>query len=58
VRPSASDRTPGASAGTVRPHAIDILGVPIDDVTYAEALALIEQYIAEGGPHIVTTPNP
>ena len=30
----------------------------VDDVTYDEALALIEGWIAEGGPHVVTTPNP
>jgi N-acetylglucosaminyldiphosphoundecaprenol N-acetyl-beta-D-mannosaminyltransferase len=39
-------------------HSIDILGVRIDDVTYDEALALIERWIAEGGPHAITTPNP
>jgi N-acetylglucosaminyldiphosphoundecaprenol N-acetyl-beta-D-mannosaminyltransferase len=37
---------------------IDILGVRVDDVTYAEALGLVERYIAEGGPHLITTPNP
>ncbi len=45
----------GAPGGT---SAIDILGVRVDDVTYDEALALIERWIAEGGPHVVTTPNP
>ena len=30
----------------------------VDDVTYAETLALVERYIAEGGPHLITTPNP
>ena len=56
----ASGGTP-ASGLAGRPRAIDILGVPIDDVTYDETLALIEQWIAagaEGGPHVITTPNP
>jgi N-acetylglucosaminyldiphosphoundecaprenol N-acetyl-beta-D-mannosaminyltransferase len=44
-------------------RSIDILGTRVDDVTYAEALALIDGWIAEGrrgrgGPHVVTTPNP
>ena len=30
----------------------------VDDVTYAEAVALVDRFIAEGGPHVVTTPNP
>jgi N-acetylglucosaminyldiphosphoundecaprenol N-acetyl-beta-D-mannosaminyltransferase len=37
---------------------IDILGVRVDDVTYNETLALIERWIAEGGHHAITTPNP
>ena len=37
---------------------VDILGVRIDDVTYAEALALLTQAIATRMPHVVTTPNP
>jgi N-acetylglucosaminyldiphosphoundecaprenol N-acetyl-beta-D-mannosaminyltransferase len=41
-----------------RIRSIDVLGVRIDDVTYAEALSLIERWIAEGGPHVITTPNP
>src|SRR5215208_3927269 len=39
-------------------RSIEILGTRIDDVTYDEALALIEGWIVEGGPHVVTTPNP
>ena len=39
-------------------RSIDILGVRVDDVTFDEAVALIERWIAEGGPHAVTTPNP
>ena len=56
MTPGAAGRTPGPATG--RPRAIDILGVPIDDVTYDEALALVERYIADGGPHVITTPNP
>jgi N-acetylglucosaminyldiphosphoundecaprenol N-acetyl-beta-D-mannosaminyltransferase len=39
-------------------RSLHILGTRVDDVTYAETLALIEQYIREGGPHVITTPNP
>jgi N-acetylglucosaminyldiphosphoundecaprenol N-acetyl-beta-D-mannosaminyltransferase len=41
-----------------RPRAVDILGVRIDDVTYAEALALLRQAMVNREPHVVTTPNP
>jgi N-acetylglucosaminyldiphosphoundecaprenol N-acetyl-beta-D-mannosaminyltransferase len=37
---------------------VDVLGVRVDDVTYAEALALLLAAIAERKPSIVTTPNP
>jgi len=39
-------------------RSVNVLGVRVDDVTYAETLALVEQFIAEGGPHVITTPNP
>jgi N-acetylglucosaminyldiphosphoundecaprenol N-acetyl-beta-D-mannosaminyltransferase len=39
-------------------RSVDVLGVRVDDVTYPEALALVERFIADGGSHIVTTPNP
>ena len=39
-------------------RSIDVLGVRVDDVTYDEAVALVDRFIAEGGPHVVTTPNP
>jgi N-acetylglucosaminyldiphosphoundecaprenol N-acetyl-beta-D-mannosaminyltransferase len=39
-------------------RAVDVLGVRIDDVTYAEALALLRQAIVSREPHVVTTPNP
>jgi N-acetylglucosaminyldiphosphoundecaprenol N-acetyl-beta-D-mannosaminyltransferase len=35
-----------------------ILGVRVHDVTLAEALELVEAFIAEGGPHQVCTVNP
>ena len=47
---------PVPSQGAVR--SIDILGVRVDDVTYDEAVRLVERWIAEGGPHPITTPNP
>jgi N-acetylglucosaminyldiphosphoundecaprenol N-acetyl-beta-D-mannosaminyltransferase len=37
---------------------VDILGVRVDDVTYAEALAILRQAIERRVPHVVTTPNP
>src|SRR5229473_25345 len=39
-------------------RSVDILGVRVDDVTYAEALAILRQAIASRVPHVVTTPNP
>jgi N-acetylglucosaminyldiphosphoundecaprenol N-acetyl-beta-D-mannosaminyltransferase len=36
----------------------DILGVRVDDVTYAEALAILGQAVQARAPHVVTTPNP
>ena len=35
-----------------------VLGVRVDDVTYEEALSLIEGFIREGTPHQVVTVNP
>jgi N-acetylglucosaminyldiphosphoundecaprenol N-acetyl-beta-D-mannosaminyltransferase len=37
---------------------VDVLGVRIDDVTYAEALGVLRAAIAARVPHVVTTPNP
>jgi N-acetylglucosaminyldiphosphoundecaprenol N-acetyl-beta-D-mannosaminyltransferase len=37
---------------------VDILGIKIDDVTSEEALARIEQFVADSRPHLVTTVNP
>jgi N-acetylglucosaminyldiphosphoundecaprenol N-acetyl-beta-D-mannosaminyltransferase len=39
-------------------QAVDVLGVRVDDVTYAEALALLLAAIAGRTPLVVTTPNP
>lgn len=39
-------------------RAVDILGVRVDDVTYAESVALVERFIREAGPHAIVTPNP
>ena len=39
-------------------HVVDVLGVRIDDVTYAEALAILLGAIEAHVPHVVTTPNP
>lgn len=39
-------------------RSLHILGVRVDDVTYAESIALVQRWIAEGGAHVVTTPNP
>ena len=47
-----------ATHNAQRIHAVHILGVRIDDVTYLEALALLRRAIANREPHVVTTPNP
>jgi N-acetylglucosaminyldiphosphoundecaprenol N-acetyl-beta-D-mannosaminyltransferase len=39
-------------------RSVDILGVRVDDVTYADAVALVGHFIEERGPHAVVTPNP
>lgn len=36
---------------------INIRGVPIDNVTLDEALAVVKTFLDEGGPHAVYTPN-
>ncbi|HLZ25730.1 MAG TPA: WecB/TagA/CpsF family glycosyltransferase [Chloroflexota bacterium] len=41
-----------------RPRAVDVLGLRVDDVTYAEALAILARAIDDRVPHLVTTPNP
>jgi len=41
-----------------RRQSVDVLGVRVDDVTYAEAIDMIDGFVGAGGPHIVTTPNP
>jgi N-acetylglucosaminyldiphosphoundecaprenol N-acetyl-beta-D-mannosaminyltransferase len=35
-----------------------ILGIRVDNVTYGEALDLMEEFIADGSPHLVATVNP
>lgn len=39
-------------------QSVDVLGVRVDDVTYAEAMAILLTAIASRTPHVVTTPNP
>jgi len=39
-------------------QSVDVLGVRVDDVTYAEALAILRRAIQARVPHVVTTPNP
>jgi N-acetylglucosaminyldiphosphoundecaprenol N-acetyl-beta-D-mannosaminyltransferase len=39
-------------------RSVDVLGVRIDDVTYASALALLRRAIETRSPLVVTTPNP
>ena len=36
----------------------EILGVPIDIIGYGAALDMLEQFMEEGGTHLVVTPNP
>ncbi len=40
------------------PPALHILGIPIHDVTLAEAVEWAAQWVAEGGPHQIATVNP
>jgi N-acetylglucosaminyldiphosphoundecaprenol N-acetyl-beta-D-mannosaminyltransferase len=42
----------------LRPKGVHVLGLRVDDVTYAEALGLLRQAIEDRAPHVVTTPNP
>ena len=37
---------------------VHILGIRVDNVTYGEALARMEEFIADGRPHLVATVNP
>jgi N-acetylglucosaminyldiphosphoundecaprenol N-acetyl-beta-D-mannosaminyltransferase len=37
---------------------VRVLGVRVDDVTYAEALTVLRQALLVRAPHVVTTPNP
>ncbi|MBI4491201.1 MAG: WecB/TagA/CpsF family glycosyltransferase [Chloroflexi bacterium] len=39
-------------------RSVFLLGVRVDDVTYDEAVQAIDRFVNEGGPHVVTTPNP
>jgi N-acetylglucosaminyldiphosphoundecaprenol N-acetyl-beta-D-mannosaminyltransferase len=48
--------SPTRYSSTARPP-IAILGVPFDNVTKQEAVALIESMIASGQPHYLVTPN-
>src|SRR5207253_11361347 len=47
-----------ATGGHSNPRFVDVLGVRIDDVTYAEALAMLSRAVETRTPHVVTTPNP
>jgi N-acetylglucosaminyldiphosphoundecaprenol N-acetyl-beta-D-mannosaminyltransferase len=46
------------TANNQQPTAISILGVPIHDVTTAETLALIDQFVRAGVPRQICTVNP
>lgn len=39
------------------PHTVTILGVQVDKLTLRQAVERCQQFIAEGGPHRVVTPN-
>jgi N-acetylglucosaminyldiphosphoundecaprenol N-acetyl-beta-D-mannosaminyltransferase len=43
---------------TRSPGRISILGVAVDDLTEAQALARVADFIASGGPHHIVTVNP
>lgn len=47
-----------ATGGHFKPRSVEILGVRIDDVTYAEAIASLRDALDHRTPLVVTTPNP
>lgn len=51
------DRVEGMGSKTTKRPPIAILGVPFDNVTKAEAVALVEEMIASREPHYLVTPN-
>jgi N-acetylglucosaminyldiphosphoundecaprenol N-acetyl-beta-D-mannosaminyltransferase len=55
---SVSDPSVPAAAGHAPFRQVTVLGVPVHDVTYAEAVAAIAAVITRGGRAQVTTPNP
>jgi N-acetylglucosaminyldiphosphoundecaprenol N-acetyl-beta-D-mannosaminyltransferase len=48
---------PPLAATPPRPRR-SVLGVAVDDVTLAEAVDLVDRYLAAGTPHQIVTPNP
>lgn len=49
---------PVSNVATGGHSSVDILGVRIDDVTYAQALGVLLRAIEQRAPLVVTTPNP
>ena len=49
---------PVSNVATGGDSSVDILGVRVDDVTYAEALTILVEAIERRVPRVVTTPNP
>jgi len=56
--PEHSQRPQGREPDPPIPPALRVLGVPIHDVTYDEALGHMAGWIARGGPHQIATINP
>jgi len=58
---TASPRLPGepgpAAVSEARPDSIDLAGIPIDNVTFDEAVKLIAGWVADGSGGTVCTPN-
>ena len=42
----------------MRPDRIEILGVPVDGVTMDRALQIVEEMVADKGPHVIIAVNP
>src|SRR5215203_775272 len=55
--PASPSPTENASIAPTRRAPIAILGVPLDQVTTAEAIERIEQMIASARPHYLVTAN-
>ena len=50
--------SPSSFSSLAPPRSVSVLDIPVHDVTYAETSALVEAFVAQGGPHQICTANP